>query len=359
MGATVRHSVSIARLLILLALLVLARAGEAWAGDSVTFEDDVGRQITLPVPVKRTVVFNRYTTEFIRAIAGMGVVVGDDIDPTKEPDYWPTVTRAMVAGQGQDSPNFEAIVAMRPDVVFFPRNSDWQNATDVLKPFGIPVVVITGWDVLKHEQNVELLGRLYQQPERAAQLNGFYRHYRDLLAERLKGVVRKRVYLEEKGEYKTLLKGSGWHDMIESGGGINVFGDIDILGQPAARGNVQGFDVDPEEILARHPDIIIKLAPPQYKPTSRALSIQVLNAIAARPGFASLPAVQEGRVYHIGYFLAAGCSKIIGALQIAKWLYPERFADIDPADAMRTWLETFQGVPYPGQDWVSLAELRQ
>ena len=104
-----RHSVSIARLLILLALLVLARAGEAWAGDSVTFEDDVGRQITLPVPVKRTVVFNRYTTEFIRAIAGMGVVVGDDIDPTKEPDYWPTVTNTGGAQPGSAFGSFGAV----------------------------------------------------------------------------------------------------------------------------------------------------------------------------------------------------------------------------------------------------------
>jgi hypothetical protein len=29
----------------------------------------------------------------------------------------------------------------------------------------------------------------------------------------------------------TLLKGSGWHDMIETGGGINVFGDVNILDQ--------------------------------------------------------------------------------------------------------------------------------
>jgi iron complex transport system substrate-binding protein len=317
--------------------------------------------LTLTTPLKRVVVFNRYTTEFVRAVAGMQPVVGVDIDAARNRDYWPTVTPSMLAGQGQSSPNFEAIVGMRPDAVFFPRNSDWGKAAAVLEKFGIPVIVMTAWDVLKHEENVSLLGRLFGQPQRAARLNAFYRGYRDLLAQRLQdlGSQRRRVYIEEVGDYKTLLKGSGWHDMVELGGGRNVFGDVNVFEQPAARGNVQGFSVDPEEILARRPDVIIKLEAAQYLPHSRAYSEQVLQGIAARPGFARLPAVQSGRVYHMSYYLAGACSKIVGALQIAKWLYPERFADIDPLQAMRIWLEELQHVPAPGGYSVSLAELRR
>lgn len=328
-------------------------------GGQLRFRDDAGREITLPVPLRRVVVFNRYTTEFVRAVGGMPAVVGVDIDSARGREYWPTVTPGMLAGQGQSSPNYEAIVAMRPEVVFFPRNSDWQKAAEVLGRFHITVVVLTAWDVLKHEQNVELLGRLFGQPQRAARLNAFYRGYRDLLAQRLRGVARKRVYIEEVGNYKTLLKGSGWHDMVELGGGQNVFGDVEIAGQSSARGTVQGFSVDPEEVIARRPELIVKLEPGQYLPHPRAFSEQVLKGIAARPGFASLPAVRSGQVYHISYYLAGGCSKIIGALQIAKWLYPERFADVDPEQAMKVWLEQFQDVPAPGGYSVSLAELRK
>lgn len=328
----------------------------------VTFRDDVGRELTLKTPLQRTVIFNRYTTEFVRAIGAMSAVVGVDIDAAKSHRYWPGVTKAMFAGQGQSSPNFEAIVAMRPDAVFFPRNSDWQKAATVLGRFGIPVVVVTAWDVLKHEDNVSLLGRLYGQPQRAERLNAFYRGYRNLLAQRLQavpGAQRKRVYIEEVGAYKTLLKGSGWHDMVELGGGHNVFGDITLFDQPAARGNVQGFSVDPEEILARRPDVIIKLQPGQYEPHSRAFSIQVLQSIAARPGFDQLPATRSGQIYHMSYYLASACSKIVGALQIACWLYPERFTDIDPEQVMRTWLEQFQQVPALSGYSVSLAALRK
>ncbi len=172
-------------------------------------------------------------------------------------------------------------------------------------------------------------------------------------------MTRKHVYIEEVGDYKTLLKGSGWHDMVEAGGGINVYGDVDILDQPSSRGNVQGFETDPEEILARRPDVLIKLHSNQRIAIDRPQALQVLTRLAARPGFGDLPAVQDGEVYSLSYYHASACSKIVGALRIAKWLYPERFADVDPDEAMRVWLEDFQGVPAPGGYWTSLAEARR
>jgi iron complex transport system substrate-binding protein len=327
------------------------------APSSLTVQDDLGRRVTVRVPVKRTVVFTRYAAEFVRAIAGTGVIVGDDVDPAKDGDYWPAATRAMMAG-GQQHPNYEAIAALKPDLVLMARNSAHEEAARTLQPFGIPVLVLTAWDVLKHEQNVTLLGRLYGQPQRAEQLNAFYRRYRDLLAARLKGVARRGVYMEEVGDYQTLLPGSGWHDMMLTAGARNVFGDVDVLKQPGGRGDAQGFRVDPEEIIARRPEVIVKLQPQLYRPQSAEASRSMLDKIAARPGFAQLPAVQSGQVYYASYYLMGGCSKIIGALRLAKWLYPARFADIDPDAVMGEWLQGFQGMPSPGGWWISLAQLR-
>lgn len=327
--------------------------GRASAATLTTVTDDVGRSVALSLPLRRVVVFNRYTTEFIRGIGAMPTVVGVDFDPAKLGAYWPGVTRAMFAGSGQAAPNYEAIVAMAPDAVFMPRNSDWKKAAQLLQGFGIPVVVLTGWDLLKHEWNVALMGRLFDRPREAARLNAFYRHWRGMLAERLQGASRKRLYFEEVGDYRTALKGSGWHDMIEAGGGINVFGGVVLPGA-----NVQNFEVDPERILQRRPDAILKLQPGQYEPHPRAFSQQVLDRLAARPGFAALPAVRDGRVYHLSYYLASGCSKITGALQIAKWLHPERMRGIDPEAVMGQWLQEFQGVPAQSGYGQSLAELR-
>lgn len=327
-------------------------------GQATTITDDVGRSVRLALPLRRVVVFNRYTTEFIRAIGAMPAVVGVDFDGSRFPDYWPGVTRDMLAGNGQSSVNYEAIVGMQADAVFMPRNSDWQRAAQVLQPFGIPVVVLTGWDLLKHEWNVSLLGRLFERPEPAQRLNAFYRHWRDTLRQRLQGVEPRRVYFEEVGDYRTALKGSGWHDMIEAGGGRNVFGDIELPGGRSARGNVQNFEVDPEEVLARRPQAIVKLQPGQYLPHPRAFSAELLGRLAARPGLQGAEAVRDGQVYHLSYYMASGCSKITGALQIAKWLHPQRMAGIDPEAVMGSWLQDFQGVPTQRGYGHSLAEVR-
>ncbi|MDP2768371.1 MAG: ABC transporter substrate-binding protein [Giesbergeria sp.] len=341
------------------ALLLGAAPGLATAQHALTqIRDDLDREVELRLPLRRVVVFNRYTTEFVRAIGAMPAVVGVDIDAARHRAYWPTVTTTMWAGSGQSAPHFEAIVAMRPDAVFLPRNSDWQQAERVLAAFGIPVVVLTAWDLLKHEWNVELLGRLFARPQPAAELNAFYRHWRDELRRRLDGAPRPRVYFEEVGDHRTVLKGSGWHDMVEAGGGINVFGDVSIPGSATARGSVQNFEVDPEQVLERRPDALIKLQPVQYEPHPRAFAREVLERLARRPGFAALPAVREGRVFHISYYLAGGCSKITGALQIAQWLHPQRMKGIEPEAVMGEWLQTYQGVPAQSGYALSLADLR-
>ena len=331
--------------------------GNARAATRIT--DDLGRGVSVTLPLRRVVVFNRYTTEFIRAIGAMPAVVGVDFDGRQHPDYWPGVTPDMRAGSGQSSVNYEAIVGMQADAVFMPRNSDWKKAASILGDFGIPVVVLTGWDLLKHEWNVELLGRLFDRQARAAQLNAFYRQWREVLGTRLKGVNPKRVYFEEVGDYKTVLKGSGWHDMVETAGGVNVFGDISLPGPSTVRGNIQNFEVDPEAIQARAPEVIIKLQPGQHLPHTRAFSQQQLERIVQRPGLARTPAVTAAQVYHLSYYLASACSKIIGALQIAQWLHPERMQGVDVDSVMTTWLQDFQGVPAQKGYWYGLADMRR
>lgn len=360
----VKIGLVVAVIALLGAIMLFSRAGETGpqppaAGGNFTFTDDLGRSVTVNRPVKRVAIFNRYGVEFIRAIAGMDPIVGVDAGTAKEREYWPGIENIAIVGQGQATPNYDAIVALRPDLVILPRNGSWQEAERVLTPLHIPVAVITAWDVLKHEENVTLMGQLFDRPDQAAELNAFYQHWNTLLQERLKGVTRKRVYLEEVGDYRTLLPGSGWHDMIETGGGLNVFRDVSITGDNQSRGSVQGFTVDPEEVIARAPDVILKLQPGQYAPHPREFSRQVLTGIAARPGFAGTPAVREGQVYHMSYYLAGGCSKIVGALQVAKWLYPERFADIDPAAVMNEWLTRFQHVPAQQGYTAGLGEFRR
>lgn len=332
--------------------LWLGIAAATWlsasSASAESFTDDAGRTVEVEVPVKRAVIFNRYAVEFARAIGGIEDVVGVDASTMRDPAYWPQFKENDIVGQGQTQPNYEAIVALNPDVVILPRNGVYEEAVKQLEPFGIPVLVVTAWDTLQHVENVTLFGKLFGKEERAAALNAYYTRYMDLLAERLKGVERKRVYLEEVRDFVTVTPGSGWHDMVEAGGGINVFGDIDIKKEPTSRGNENSFTVDPEEIVKRKPDVFIKLQPGSYKTIPTAKFEESWNALSTRQDVLATPAGQSGDVHLINYYLAGGSSKVTGALQVAKWLYPDLFKDIEPEAAMKEWIETFQGLPFEG-----------
>jgi iron complex transport system substrate-binding protein len=323
--------------------LLAACTSTVWAE---TIIDDVGRSVEVDLPIERAVIFNRYSVEFARAIGAIDQVVGTGASTYRDPEYWPQFTDANVVGQGQNEPNYEAIIAQNPDLVILPRNGVYEEAARQLEPFGIPVMVITAWDTLKHVENIELMGRLFGHEEQARDLADYYIGYRDLLAERLEGVPTVPVYLEEKSPLVTVTPGSGWHDMIAAGGGENVFGDIVIEDEAAARGNPNAFTIDPEEIVQRAPALIVKLEPGSYAAIPDTQYARTWDVLVNREEIRSTPAAQAGNVHVINYYLAGGSSKITGALQIAKWAHPELFADIDPEEAMRQWIEDFQGLPY-------------
>lgn len=313
------------------------------------FTDDMGREVAVELPVQRAVIFNRYGVEFARALNAMDRVVGADQSTYRDPAYWPELSPEMIVGAGQREPNFEAIVAKQPDLVILPRNGVWEETIAQLEPFGIPVMVITAWDATKHVENVTLMGELFGEPERAQALNDFYTDYLTLLEELLDGVAPVSIYIEETRPLVTVVEGSGWHDMALQGGALNIFSGIDMASEPAARGNVNAFTIDPEELVSRNPDLVFKLVPGSYETIPQTTYQEFWDGLAARQELRTSSAWGDGNVHLVNYYMAGGASKITGALQIAKWAHPDLFADIDPEDAMRVWIEEFQGLPYqPG-----------
>lgn len=322
-------------------------AGIAVAGE-ITVTDDVGREVKVMSPVSRVVTFNKYNTEFFRAVGGQDVIVGMAADTIKLTNYWPGMTDAVIAGQNQREPNYEAIAGMNPDLVVFPRNGAWENAVEKLETFGIPVVVITGWDVNKHTDNIDMIGELVGNQARAAELNAMHAKYTNMIAERLDGVEPRTIYLEKTVNFTTSVPGSGWHDMLTQAGGQNIFDDIDIATQPKSKGNKHQLDIDPEAILVRNPDIIIKQIGTDFVPPSQDEMGAAIAELKARPGWDDLDAVNNDNIFVMSYYIAGGISKLIGKLYIVKWLYPELFEDLDPGMVAQEWIETYQGVDYPG-----------
>lgn len=319
------------------------------AGQTVTIVDDVGRVVELETPIESVIAYNNYNLEFVRAVGAVDKVVAVPDGTGDTPNFWPSLDLSVTAGD-QTEPNWEQVVDLQPDVVILPRNGAWQEAVDQLEDFGTKVVVLTGWDVLAHEKNISQLGVMFQQRDRAEEINEFYGELRTMLEERLADVPPRKVYWEASSELETVIPGSGWHDMLEIAGAINIFEDIDIptaeSAAGAASGSVHSFPIEAEQVVEREPVMVVKRAGGGYAGTPPDELQTLMQEFVDRPLWEDIPAVQDGRVHTITRFAAGSSSKIIGAVYVAKWLYPEVFEDVDPDAIMTEWLEEFQGVEY-------------
>ena len=153
--------------------------------------------------------------------------------------------------------------------------------------------------------------------------------------------------------------------MIVAAGGINIFADVDIHTQPKDKGSVHAFEVDPEAILIRDPDVVLRMMPGAeatigsgtYLPNPQNEMNETWQRLVSRPGWSELKAVKNNQVY-VAVLPAFGAyCKLLGTAQLAKWLYPDLFPDLEPDELMRKWFETYQGVEYPGGYAFDLGQL--
>lgn len=326
--------------------------------EAVTVIDDAGREVVLEKPLERVVVFNKFNSEIIRALGKVETIVGTDKGSLQDKEYWPGWNENMLAGNSQTDIDYERVAELKPDAVILPKNGAYEECIKNLTPFGIKVIVITGWENTSFAKQIEIAGKAFDREEKAKEYVEFCQKQVDLLAAALKNVAgQKTVYLENSGEYKTCLPGSGWNDMITMAAGKNLFGDVDFAKEDQSKGSVHSFSVDPEEILSRNPSAILLnvydskaiKGTSVYIPPDPAAANEALLALTRRPGWETLAAVKNNSVYGISAFCGNGCFKITGATYLAKFLYPEAMANIDPDVFMAEWLEKYQGMEFqPG-----------
>ncbi|MEU6641904.1 ABC transporter substrate-binding protein [Saccharomonospora sp. NPDC046836] len=333
-------------------------SGEAGARDTTVITDELGRDVEVEVPIRSVYTDLYYNAELVRAVgAGDRIVsIDDTADPGQNPtnaEYFANLAGATVVGNA-DEPNYEAIVESGAEVAVFRRNGPYEEAIEKLAPFGIEVLVITGWDPKVLREYVPVLGRAFGTEEPAAEVAALYDDISDVLDHGLQGVQPRRVYFENNADFITALPGSGWHDAIVEAGGTNIYGDVQPGDDTSA--SVHQYEVDPVDIIGRDPDAIIHVGVDGqvygYDTWDRELSRQQAGTIADRPGWQAVTAVRERQVYVVDNFFFSALGKQIGTLATATWLHPEKFADVDLDEYFARWLEV-QGVqPRPASDYI-------
>jgi iron complex transport system substrate-binding protein len=170
------------------------------------------------------------------------------------------------------------IVALKPDLVLTFSDLQADIVAELIRN-NIAVHAFNQRDVAGILDMVRTLGALVGAEEKAetlakslaARVNAV--HERALLLPR-----RPRVYFEEWDE--PMISGIGWvSELIEAAGGVEVFPQL------AARKNAKDRIVLPNDVITARPDIIVgSWCGKKFVPAK----------VAARPGFAGVPAVANG-----------------------------------------------------------------
>ena len=305
----------------------------------LTLIDSEERFITVKKPVEHVVLLSNYPAEALRILKAQDKVVGVVSHITQDEVYFPEFSKLPDVGNAD---NYEAILSLHPDLVFV-----LTRATERAGYLpGVTVVLLPLWKPDDFIEELVKTGYIFGKKDEANYyIDEFHDKYIDLIKLRIEKISedeRPKVYVGGGGDrdlYGGFGAKSGAQQMIDLCGGRNVLADIDA-------GNV---NIDPEEIMVKNPDIIIRYlgssdAGYRYDDTSKikALWEDTIN----RPELADVNAVKNNRVYIIDNGLNYGLDYPIAMIYWAKWFHPELFEDVDPKSIHQEYVTEFQGLDF-------------
>jgi iron complex transport system substrate-binding protein len=353
------------------------------AAETVTVTDVAGREVAVNVPVQKVILGEGrqiYLVSILdnedpfRRVAGWREDFSQ-ADPDNYAIYlekFPQMASIPTFGGFKDGTfDVEQAVALAPDVLIM--NIESKQATEdaryieKLAAVGIPVVYV---DFREHpfvntEPSMHLFGKLFGKEDRAADFIA----WRAAQIERVTKVIaeadpeRPAVFIDRAGGYSDdccMSFGNGnFGKFVEMAGGRNIAKDI----IPGTFGTV-----NPEQIIASDPDHVIVTGGywEAYVPGGKwvgvgpgrdaAEALRKLEALTTRVAMSGIKAVETNQVHAIWHQFYNSPYQFVGIQQMAKWLHPTLFADLDPEATFRELHERYLPVSYRPGHWVSLAD---
>ncbi len=353
------------------------------AADKITVTDITGRTVEVKAPVSKVILGEGRQVYFVAALdteAPFKRVVGwrDDFEKADLDGYkdylakYPEIAKLPTFGGSKEGTfDIEQAVALAPDVMIM--NVEAKTATDDAKlteklaKVGIPVVFVDFRDkpFENTEPSMRLIGKLFGKEARAEEFIAFRKEQIDRVTERLAKANPPKpvVMMERAGGYTDdccmSFGNENFGKMVEIAGGINMAGKI----IPGTFGVV-----NPEQVIAANPDQVIVTGSnwELYVPggawvgvgsgADEAKAREKLAALMKRPAFTGVKAVQNRQVHAIWHQFYNSPYQFVAIQQMAKWLHPELFKDLDPDQTMKTLYERFLPVAYKPGYWVSLTD---
>jgi iron complex transport system substrate-binding protein len=356
----------------------------AHQSQSVEVTDVAGRKVRLRAPVERVILGEGRQIYFVAVLDKDSpfrrvVAWRDDLakaDPGTFKLYEaknPHIGKLPAfGGMKEGSFDVEQAVALKPDVLLMNIEakvaSDEAKLVEKLAAVGIPVVYVDFREkpFENTEPSMRLMGRLFGRETVAEDFIAFRAKEISLVAERLEAAnlteaTKPLVMVDRAGGYSDdccmSFGRENFGRMVELAGGRNLGSGL----IPGTFGTI-----NPEQIVAAKPDAVIVTgsAWDAYVPGGRWVGVgpnadtiearRKLAGLMQRPAFRAIPATERGHVHAIWHQFYNSPYQFVAVQQIAKWLHPELFRDVDPDATMRALHERFLPIPYQPGYWVSL-----
>ena len=368
-----------------LALGLLVSAAWPALAEKVTVKDVTGRDVEVNVPVSHVILGEGRQIYFLAALDKENPfqhVVGwrDDLakaDPETYAAYlakYPDIAKLPTFGGMKDGTfDIEQAISLKPDVILM--NIDAKVATqeagyiEKLEKVGIPLVYVDFRE--KPMENTEPSMRLM------GQLTGKEKIAEDFIKFRADSIAKVTDTLEKANPKKPVVfveRAGGYSDdccmsfgnenfgkMVELAGGINMAKDI----IPGTFGNV-----NPEQIIASNPEQIIITGGNWngYVPGGNWVGVgygadmkeahRKLENLTKRPAFTGVQAVKNGNVHAIWHQFYNNPYQFVAIQEIAKWLHPDLFKDLDPEATFKELHARFLPLDYKPGYFVSLKDTK-
>ncbi|HWI52936.1 MAG TPA: ABC transporter substrate-binding protein [Symbiobacteriaceae bacterium] len=267
----------------------------------ITVKDALGRDVTIPAEPKRIVSVAPANTEIVFALGKGGSLVG-----RSDFDNFPAEAASVPSIGGFMPPNYEKIIATKPDLLLLTGGSD-EARNKLINEYKLNVFVVNPGTFAELYTSIKDLGVVLNAQDAA-----------EKLAADMQGAVKEITDKVAKAASKPKVFYEVWHEpLMTTGTGTYINEMISLAGGVNVGAEVKGWAEISSELVAKaNPDIII------------ASSADDLAQIKARQAWAGFKAVKDGKVILVGdpdQASRPGPRLVLALKWFAETIHPELF----------------------------------
>lgn len=238
----------------------------------------------------------------------------------------------------RDAINFEAVIAADPSIALIVgsiNDATTSDADALQDSLGIPVVVVDG-DLTSAPDAYHFMGNLFSVEDKAEELAAYAeKTFNDIANMEIPEEDKVRIYYGNgEDSLETAPNGSSHGQIIDIIKGVNV-ADLEL-------GDGSRVQISAEQLLAWNPDVIVLNGEPKADLTGDNAAQKLMDD----PNYASLKAVQEGKVYGTPNApfswvdRPTGANRIVGVRWLTGLIYPD-YVNYDVDEEVKEFFRLF------------------